>query len=106
MNQDEIREWLADNVEGLAPELWLSPEALDHVAMCMHHIYQWYTEGRPLGDFLTAVVQDKFAEACVRADDVNRKALYFYAIFCANKIGSDYRDKALGKKGGESWLIP
>lgn len=100
MNEVEVRQYLERNVIGLTPELELTPEELDHIAMCMHHILQWYSEGLPLGDFLTAVVQDKFAEACVRADDVNRKALYHYAIFCANKIGSDYRKKAL-KKGGE-----
>ena len=102
MNEVEVRIYLAKNVLGLTPELEVTTAELDHVAMCMHHIWQWYFEGKPLGDFLLAVVQDKFAEACVRADDVNRKMLYHYAIFLANKIGGDYRSKALGlKKGGE-----
>ncbi|KKN03093.1 hypothetical protein LCGC14_1111200 [marine sediment metagenome] len=97
MEQSEVRAWLQDNAT-MQPNIELAPAELDHIAMCMHHIWQWYFEGRPLGDFLTAVVQDKFAEACVRADDVNRKAFYLYALFLANKIGFNYRDKALGKK--------
>ena len=101
MNEKQVRQWLEENVIGLTPKSELTPEELDHVAMCMHHIWQWYFEDRPLGGFLTAVVQDKFAESCVKADDINRKALFHYAIFLANKVGWDYRDKALGKKGSK-----
>jgi len=97
MKQSEVRQWVEDQADSWMLDL----DELAHIAMCLHHIWQWYFEGRPLGDFLTAVVQDKFAEACVRADDVNRKAFYLYALFLHNKIGSDYREKALGKKGGE-----
>ena len=99
MTEEEVRQWVEQNTT-LQPGMALAPEELDHIAMCMHHIWQWYFEGRPLGDFLTAVVQDKFAESCFRADDVNRKALYLYALFLSNKVGYDYRDKALGKKEG------
>ncbi len=99
MEESEVRQWVEQNAT-LQPNIELTPKELDHIAMCMHHIWQWYFEGRPLGDFLTAVIQDKFAEACVRADDVNRKALYLYALFLANKVGQDYIEKALGK-GGE-----
>ena len=98
MKQSDVRQWLQESAT-MQPTIPLAPDELDHIAMCMHHIWQWYFEGRPLGDFLTAVVQDKFAEACVRADDINRKALYLYALFCLNKIGYDYRDKALTKGG-------
>ena len=99
MTEQEIRQWVEDNAT-LQPNIPLAPEELDHVAMCMHHIWQWYFEGRPLGDFLTAVVKDQFFTASLRADDINRKAFYLYALFLANKVGSDYRDKALGKKKG------
>jgi len=98
MEQSDIRAWIEDNARYNEVLFRLTSEELDHVAMCMHHIYRWYHEGYPLGDFLTAIVQDKFAEACFRADDINRKAFYLYALFLANKIGFDYRDKALGKK--------
>ena len=100
MERSDIKQWVESNARGLMPETPLTPDELDHVAMCLHHIYRWYHEGYPLGDFLTAVVQDRFAEACIRADEVNRKALYLYAMFCLNKIGYDYRAKALGKKKG------
>ena len=101
MTLEEIRKWVEENAT-MQPNIPLAPEELDHIAMCMHHIWQWYFEGRPLGNFLTAVVQDKFYEAALRADDVNRKAFYLYALFLANKVGSDWIEKALGKKqGGE-----
>lgn len=94
MTKEEVREWLEKQ------DHELTPNELNHVAMCMHHIWQWYFKDRPLGDFLTAVVRDQFAEAALRADIMNRKALHLYALFCRNKIGYDYADKALGKKGG------
>lgn len=97
MEQSDIRQWVESNARGLMPDIPLMPEELDHVTICLHHIYKWYHEGYPLGDFLTAVVRNDFAEACVRADDVNRKALYLYAMFCLNKIDYDYRQKASGK---------
>ena len=97
MEQSDIRQWVESNARELMVETHFTNEELDHLAMCMHHIYRWYHEGYPLGDFLTAIVQDKFTEACFRADDINRKALYLYALFLANEIGYDYRDKAIGK---------
>jgi len=98
MNQSDIRQWVEENVKYNEVLLKLNSEELDHIAMCMHHIWLWYFEGRPLGGFLTAVVRNDFTEACFKADDINRKALYLYALFLANKIGYDYRKKA---KGGE-----
>ena len=100
MKQCEVRQWLEDNAT-MQPGILLVPSELEHVAMCMHHIWQWYVEGRPLGSFLKAVVRDEFSRACLLADDTNRKALYLYALFLVNKIGDDYREKALGKKEGE-----
>ncbi len=97
MKQTDILDWVTDNARSLMSDIPLTPEELDHIAMCMHHIWLWYFEGRPLGSFLTAVVRDQFSRACITADDVNRKALYLYAMFCINKIGNDYRDKALTK---------
>ena len=98
MNETDIRQWVESNAEGLMPDTQFTLDELDHIAMCMHHIYKWYHEGYPIGDFLTSVVRNDFSEACFKADDVNRRALYLYALFLANKIGYDYRDKALGKK--------
>ena len=81
------------------PEIPLSFDELDHISMCMEHIYRWYYEGYPIGSFLTAVVRNDFGEACFKADDTNRKALYLYALFLANKIPFDYRKKAIAKGG-------
>jgi len=100
MEQSDIRQWVEANAKGLMPEIPLSPDEVEHVSMCLEHILKWYHEGYPIGHFLTAVVKNDFSGACIRADDVNRKALYLYALFLANKIPFDYRDKALGKKKG------
>ena len=94
MNVKELRNWVVSNAEGLMPETPLTEEEIDHIAMCMHHIYLWYAEDYPLGHVLTAVVRNNFSEASFKADAINRKALYLYALFLANKFGSDYRDKA------------
>lgn len=94
MNQSDIRQWVEANAKGLMPQIPLTLDELDHLAMCMHHIYKWYHEDYPIGVFLTAVVRDNFTEACFQADDTNRKALYLYALFLANKLPMDYRKKA------------
>jgi len=101
MEQTDIRQWVAENAEGLMPKIPFTLDELDHIAMCMHHIYKWYREAYPLGDFLTAVVRNDFSEACFQADDANRKALYLYALFLSNKLPLDYRKKALAKAGGK-----
>jgi len=98
MDYRDIRQWTEQNAKGLMTEVSLSKDNLDHIAMCMEHIYRWYHEGYPLGDFLTAVVRNDFTKACFQADDVNRKALYLYALFLANKIPFDYRKKAGAEK--------
>ena len=95
MDYRDIRFWTRQNAEGLMPEATFSGDDLDHIAMCLDHIYRWYYEDYPIGDFLTAVVRNDFCEACYYADDVNRKALYLYAIFLANKLPFDYRKKTI-----------
>lgn len=96
MEQSEIRTWLEANAK-LMPDTAFASDELDHVAMCMHHLYRWYHEGYPIGDFLTAVVKNDFTEACFQADDTNRKAFYLYALFVANKISLEHRKKALAR---------
>ena len=98
MNQSDIRQWVEANSNGLMPTIPLTLDELDHIAMCMHHIYKWYHKDYPIGVFLTAVVRNDFTEACFQADDINRTALYLYALFLANKLPMDYRKKALGGK--------
>ena len=85
----EIREYAENNNE---PNL--TPEELDHVAMCMEHISRWYYEDYPLGGFLTAIVNNDLLEACFRADDVNIKALKLYAYFLTWNLPADWRKMA------------
>ena len=92
MEQTDILEWVVDNNNGLAP---LTPAEIAHIAKGMHNIYLWYTGGNHLGDFLVAVVKNDFSNACLQADDINTKGLRLYALFLANKIPLDYREKDL-----------
>jgi len=88
LNIEEIKTWVERNATGLIPEIPLTKDEIEHISMCMEHIVRWYYEGYPLGHFLTAIVRDDFCGACFKADDVNRKALYLYALFLANKLPS------------------
>ena len=94
INEIEIRKWAEQNAKGLLPEIGFSALELDHIAQCMYHIVLWYSDDYPIGKFLTAVVSNDFREACYQADNINRKALYLYAIFLANKLPLDYINKA------------
>lgn len=100
LSLQEITEWVIDNARGLMPETYFMAEDLGYISMCMEHIVKWYYEDYPLGHFLTAVVQNDFRKACTRADDINRKALYLYALFMYNKVPGDYLDKALARLKG------
>jgi len=94
MDKADIRSWLQKNTEVLMSEERFTSKDLDHIAVCMDHIHQWYYEDYPIGRFLTAVVRNDFTEACFQADSVNKRALYLYAMFLANKLPIDYRRKA------------
>ena len=98
MNTQDIEKWVKQNATGLMPEIPLRLDEIKHISMCLEHIFQWYYKDYPIGHFLTAVVRNDFCEACYHADGTNRKALYLYAIFLANKIPSDYMKKALAHK--------
>jgi len=89
MDRTEIRKYAEDNNEP-----GLTPDELDHVAMCMEHIQKWYYEDYPLGSFLAAVVRNDLMEAVFKADDVNSKALKLYAWFLTWSLPSDWRIKA------------
>ena len=88
MNYEEIRQYVEENNE---PNL--TPDELDHVAMCCEHISKWYYEDYPLGGFLTAVVRNDLIEAVFQADDVNIKALKLYAWFLTWCLPADWRGK-------------
>ena len=94
MNKAEIRKYVEDN-----DEAGLSPEELDHVAMCCEHISKWYYEDYPLGSFLTAVVRNDLINAVFRADAINGRALKLYAYFLTWNLPADWRQKGI-KEGG------
>jgi len=85
----DIRKYVEDNNEP-----GLTPDEIDHVTMCMEHIYKWYYGGYPLGGFLTAVVRNDLIEAVTRADAINLKALKLYAWFLIWNLPADWRSKA------------
>ena len=93
MELAEIRKYVEDNNE---PQL--TPDELDHVAMCMEHISKWYYEDYPLGGFLTAVVNNDLMGAVFQADDINSRALKLYAYFLTWNLPADWRKKAMGVK--------
>jgi len=88
MEYSKIREYVENNNE---PKL--TPDELDHVAMCMEQISRWYYEDYPLGGFLTAVVRNNLTEAVFQADGINGKALKLYAYFLTWCLPADWRQK-------------
>ena len=51
----------------------------------MHEgLMQWILNGRPVGNFLTAVLENNLREACNRADEANKTRLYNYILFLNN----------------------
>ena len=92
MKESDVLDWVSRN-----NEVNLDDREIAHVAMCIHHIYRWYFEDYPIGDFLTAVVHNDFGEACFRADDINIKALKIYALYLHNHLPYGWREKALNK---------
>lgn len=85
MTIEEIRAWIERNQEGAG----LTSDEIDHVAMCMDHIQEWYHNDRDIGSFLSAVVANNFTEVCFTADDVNGKSLRLYALFLRNHLPAD-----------------
>jgi len=96
LTQDDIKRWLKEqgHIKFLLEKGALDEDNLDHIAMCMHHIYRWYWEDYPIGHFLGAVVENDFMEACGRADSTNKLVLPIYATFLYNCAPMDYRKKA------------
>ena len=92
MELNEIRKYVEENNE---PNL--TPDELDHVAMCLEHISKWYYEDLPLGGFLSAIVRNDLMGAVFQADAVNSKALKLYAYFLTWNLPADWRQKANGK---------
>ncbi len=95
-----IREWVVSNVKLMSDTTFIL-DGVDHLVLCLEHLYRHYTEGYPIGDFLSAVADNSLSEAVVRADDVNRKALYLYVLFLANELPYPW---VLARRKGEKAL--
>ena len=96
-----IREWVVTNVRLMMPDITFTLEDIDHLVLCLEHLYRHYTEGYPVGDFLSAVADNNLSESVVRSDDVNRKALYLYVLFLANELPYPW---VLARRKGEKVL--
>jgi len=86
---EEIAEWVKRSKPTLT-----NPEDLHHVTRCLDGIQRWYYDGIRPGGFVSAVIQNNFMEACLRADSVNREVLYLYAMFLYWELPGDWRSKA------------
>lgn len=51
---------------------------------CRDGLIEYLVEGRSVGQFLTAIIENNLMEAVKRADDQNRFALWNYAFFIYN----------------------
>lgn len=54
----------------------------------MESLRAYVEYGRPVGDFLTAVLENNLSEACGRADDENIDNLPAYAAYLYNEVPS------------------
>jgi hypothetical protein len=66
---------------------------------CVESLKRYVEHGIPVGDFLTAVLENNLREAFGRADIYNREALFDIVCYCWNEIpatcwGSPERVKA------------
>ena len=59
---------------------WYIPERM------MGGLERYIDKGIPPGDFLQAIIENNFVEACSRADDENLMNLQAYAAYLYNKI--------------------
>ena len=51
----------------------------------MHEgLIEWILNGRPVGNFLTAILENDLREACARADEKNKYRLFNYIQFLHN----------------------
>ena len=58
-------------------------------ANMMYSLLAYRDQGRPVGDFLQAVISNDFMRAAGHADDVNRSILYLYARWFYNEAPTE-----------------
>lgn len=51
---------------------------------CQDGMRAYIEQRQPVGNFLTAVLENNLMEACARGDDINRNALHQYSLFLYN----------------------
>ena len=90
LTQEEVKAWAKQQSETRD----LDEKELDHVAMCLHHLFLWHRKDYPIGHFLMAVVENDFMLACGRADSTNSRVLPIYAKFLFNCAPGNWREKA------------
>jgi len=71
---------------------WYVPERM------MSGLHRYLVHRIPPGDFLTAVIQNDFEEACGRADDENLANLPAYAAFF-------YNEAPIGSRGSKQIMV-
>lgn len=94
LTKDNVKTWAKNQSEMKDA----TNEELDHVAMCLHHIYRAAKENYPIGHFLSAILENDFMKACARADNTNARVLPIYAKFLYNIAPADWVHKQRGKE--------
>ncbi len=89
LTKEDVKAWTKDQ-SGMKSA---TDEELDHVAMCLHHIYRAAKENYPVGHFLIAVLENDFIKACGCADSTNARFLPIYAKFLYNVAPADWVHK-------------
>ena len=86
MTEGYIKLWLMRNRPGLMEEEY------DHLATMLYHLWRWFKEDYPVGDFLQAFIANNLEETIVRADDINRDNLIVYIWFVHNELPWNWRE--------------
>lgn len=92
---DEALDYLYDN----DPHNYTAEERL-HTLRCLKSIIAHLFKLAPAGDFGQALLRNDLRETVLTADGTNRKCLFLYIIFLANKVPAkrlwDARKELLG----------
>ena len=69
----------------------LSPTNLQHIGMCLHHIYLWWLDNKSLGSFLWAFIKNDLTSTFQKADSVNWLGLGIYIEYLHWHAPQDWR---------------
>ena len=90
---DEKRTEIRAYIERNGKELNLSAEEKDHIAECLLHLWRWYKEDYPVGEFISAVIRNDFKAAVALADETNRRALILYVWYPYSEMPDGWAKK-------------